>query len=237
MALVQVTARFAPASARPRPRQAFARRGAWSAAAPLVLLVATTSRAEPAADAGAPSAPSAPSVQVEALSPASPPASGKLIVHFAPSEPNMVLERAPERRRGDHTDHEGWTVVCLAGCTVELDPRGRYQVGGTYVSPAYVPLPPGPGRYTVSATPGSLRASELGVGWLLAGASAFVVGGSTAAIMGSAGALKNVEDGSATQLVFVSALAIGAVGLVLTVTSLAFRAGGDTEVRVEPSAR
>lgn len=204
-------------------------------AASLVLLVTTSSRAEPPAGA-----PSAPLVQVEPPPPAlpsSPPAPSTVIVHFAPSEPNMVLERAPERRRGDQTDHEGWTVVCVAGCTVELDRRGRYQVGGTYVSPAYLPLPPGPGPYTVRATPGSLRASELGVGWLLAGAASFVVGGSTAAIMGSAGALKNVEDGSATQLVFVSALAIGAVGLVLTVTSLAFRAGGDTEVRVEPSAR
>lgn len=226
-----------------RAASARVRAVACALAAPLALSP-TSSRAEPPAQA-----PSAPLVEVEPSaqapaaptpplpSPPAPPAPSTVLVHFAPSEPHMVLERAPEVRRGDRTDHEGWTAICVTGCTVALDRRGRYQVGGTYVSPAYVPLPPGPGPYTVRATPGSLRASEFGLGWLVAGAAAFVVGGSTAAIMGTAGALKNVEDGSATQLVFVSALAVGAVGLVLTVTSLAFRAGGDTEVRVEPSPR
>lgn len=227
-----------------RAASARVRAFACALAAPLALSPAS-SRAEPPAPA-----PSAPLVQVEAPSQARPgsspapappvppaPTPSTVLVHFAPSEPHMVLERAPDVRRGDRTDHEGWTAICLTGCTVELDRRARYQVGGTYVSPAYVPLPPGPGPFTVRATPGSLRASEFGLGWLVAGAAAFVVGGSTAAIMGTGGALKNVEDGSATQLVFVSALAVGAVGLVLTVTSLAFRAGGDTEVRVEPSPR
>ncbi len=185
-----------------------------------------------------PASASPPIVGPPSPAPSPPPAtaSGRpadsVTVHFAPAEPNLVLEQAPLRRRGDKTDHEGWSVICAAGCTVEVDRARSYQVGGTYVTPAYVTLPSGPGPFTVRATPGSSRADDFGTGWLLAGAATLLLGGSTAGAMGVSGATKNTEPGSAAEVVFVSSLVTTAVGLALVVSSLAFRLGNETRVEV-----
>jgi len=171
---------------------------------------------------------------VSSVSPPDGAVADRVTLRFAPSAPNMVLEQAPVRRRGDKTAHDGWTVICVAGCTIEVDRARSLQVGGTYVSPAYVALPKGPGPFTVRATPGSARADDFGTGWLLAGAATLLLGGSAAGAMSVSGVTKNVESGSATQILFVSSLVTMAVGLVLTVSSLAFRLGNETHVQVAP---
>lgn len=201
-----------------------------------LLALAVLTSADARAQTALPPPPAAPPSASDVAPRRAEPAAGApddVEVSFSPSEPNMVIEKAPERRAGNKVDSEGWTAVCLPGCTTRLDRRGKYQVAGTWVNPAYFQLPPGPGPYRVSATEGSARGDLLGTGWLLAGAATFGLGAIATIGVFASGATKNQGPGSVGGEVLVASVTTTAVGLALIVLSIPFRTGNATHVRVD----
>jgi len=188
------------------------------------------------ASAAASSPPASASVPVSPI--ASAPVSSQVLVRFEPSAPHVVLERRPDRRRGDHVDSEGSTAICLAGCTVMLDPQAVYQVGGTWVSPASFQLPRGrPGPFLVRAEPASSRVDGLGTGMVLSGGMLMGLGLiGTTAILGT-GATKNSEPGSFVDHALTASITAAVAGLILTLVSLPFRNAGDTKVSIQEVPR
>lgn len=173
-----------------------------------------------------------------AVAATAPSAASSVLVRFEPSAPHVVLERRPDRRRGDHVDSEGSTAICLAGCTVMLDPQAVYQVGGTWVSPASFQLPRGrPGPFLVRAEPASSRVDGLGTGMVLSGGMLMGLGLiGTTAILGT-GATKNSEPGSFVDHALTASITAAVAGLILTLVSLPFRNAGDTKVSIQEVPR
>lgn len=159
---------------------------------------------------------------------------GSVLVRFEPSEPHVVLERRPDRRRGDQVDSEGSTAICLAGCTVMLDPKATYQVGGTWVSPAMVRFPNDrPGPFLVRARAASTRSDGIGTGMVISGGILLGLGGGVLAGLLGSGAMKNNESGGFADHLQTASITMAVTGLVLTLISLPLRSSGETTVTVD----
>ncbi len=155
-------------------------------------------------------------------------------MRFEPSEPHVVLERRPDRRRGDQVDSEGSTAICLAGCTVMLDPKATYQVGGTWVSPTMVRFPNDrPGPFLVRARAASTRSDGIGTGMVLSGGILLGLGGGVLAGLLGSGAMKNNESGGFADHLQTASITMAVTGLVLTLISLPLRSSGVTTVTVD----
>ncbi|HQP38765.1 MAG TPA: hypothetical protein PLI95_26450 [Polyangiaceae bacterium] len=224
-------------------------------AAPLVLLPVLAAHADDTASAPAdavpaqasgsaqpvasPSPHSVASVSAAPSSPSKAPSvvaapAGSVLVRFEPSEPHVVLERRPDRRRGDQVDSEGSTAICLAGCTVMLDPKATYQVGGTWVSPTMVRLPNDrPGPFLVRARAASTRSEGIGNGMVLSGGILLGLGGGVLAGLLGSGAMKNNEPGGFADHLQTASITMAVTGLVLTLISLPLRSSGVTTVTVD----
>jgi len=213
-----------------------ARIAAFAATGLVVLALAGRAHAdEPAPEPAAAPAPAPASATATAPGPATAPATEGVRVRFEPSEPHVVLERWAGPRRGDQVDSQGTTAICTTGCETTLDPKERYQVGGTWVTPASFMLPRNePGPLRIRVVPGSSRTEGWGTGLVLAGGGALLLGGAGALTLLATGATKNTDGSSAADHLLTASITSAALGVVLIVLSLPFRAS-TTRVTIEPA--
>lgn len=198
-----------------------------------VLALAGRARAEEPTEAPSPEAPRAESPPPAEAKVAGSPSAG-VRVRFEPSEPHVVLERWSGPRRGDQVDSEGTTAICVSGCETTLDPKEKYQVGGTWVTPATFWLPKNePGPLRIRVVPGSSRTEGWGTGFVLAGGGALLLGAAGAITTLATGSTKNTDGSEVADHVLTASITSAALGVALILLSLPFRAS-TTHVKIEP---